>query len=505
MSLVIESTKPGVTAVVNQGQVSRPFVRQPSSTAFVVGCSSWGPVGVRQTVVSWADFVRKFGGFHALGWLADAAYIIFNSFGGKQIVAVRAAGEDAAKATITVEDRTEDETPTFKFDAKYPSSTVDIKLIISDNSDTNLTDIKVVSEALKINEFYKNANIRDEDQIAAINAKSKLIDISIVTEGTVSGATGRPAAGTFTLAGGDDDADSLDGTAMAAFVKQFEDENLGGGQVLVPGHNSAEVVAALIAHAEAYNRLAIVEPALATEYADVADLSTDSPSSFAAAYYPWVEMAAIDGSSGRKFFPPSIFAAGACAQVDRTIGTHKAPANIKVPGAIDVERNVDGTPVITDAVREFLNGKNINTIVPLAGEGIKIYGARVMAEAGETRIQFVHERRMLNLIYYTAKQGYRWAVFAVVDGAGRLFRDLKSAGQNFLRSMWRDGGLYGKTEGEAFVVVADETNNPEEELALGRVHVQIGVKLSPTAEQIFVNIDNVPLGQDLAQLTGGAN
>lgn len=498
MSLTIENTKPGVTAIVNAGQVSRPIERQPTSTAFVVGFANWGPIGVRQTITSWAEYLRVFGGFHSLGYLAQFAYIFFNLFGGKQIVAVR-AGESTAKATSTRNNRAGTPLATFKFDAKYPSSSVDISVTITDTADTNRCDIKVVSVALGITENYKDADIRILAERTTINAASKLIDISLVAS-AVSGATGRPASGTFSLTGGDDGSSGMTADDLAAFLSQFEDETLGTGQVAIPGHYHATNTAALITHAENYNRLALLEPALAEDYADVADDFNDSPSSHSAVYFPWVEMQAIDGSGVKKFYPPTCFAAGACAQVDRTIGTHKAPANLRVPNALDVERNSDGTSVINDNVREFLNGKNINVIAPLAGEGIKIYGARLNYPAGETRVRFVHERRMLNLIYYSAKIGYAWAVFAVVDGQGRFFRDLVSSGKNFLRNFWRDGGLYGATEAEAFSVVADSSNNPQEELENGRVHVQLGVKLSPTAEIIIVNIDSVPLSQDLSVL-----
>jgi hypothetical protein len=49
-------------------------------------------------------------------------------------------------------------------------------------------------------------------------------------------------------------------------------------------------------------------------------------------------------------------------------------------------------------------------------------------------------------------------------------------------------------------VIADASNNPPEELQAQRVHVQWGVHLSPTAEIVIINIDNVPLFQDLAVL-----
>lgn len=502
MSLTVENTPPGVTAIVNSAEVSRPFVRQPTSTAFAVGFAPWGPVGVPKLITSWQEFKRVFGGFHTLGWIAELAYVFFNYFGSKQLYLVRAAGADAAEATITVNNRvTPTPAATFKFEALYPSSTVDISVVVADGATTAVVDITVKSTKLGITEKYVGVDLRTAGDLATFNAKSKLV-VASLSVSAVSGATGRPAAGTFNLSGGDDDTSGYDASDLGVYLTLFEDEELGNGQVLIPGYG-ADNQAALVAHAELMQRLALVEGDLATEYTDIDDDLNGSKSSYEAVYYPWVEMNTIDGTTGKKFYPPTIYAAGACALVDRTKGTHKAPANVGVPGAVDVERNTDSTSVINDNVRAYLNQRNINVIGPIAGEGIKVYGARVYAPAGETRVQFVHERRMLNLIYYTAKQGYAFAVFQTVNS--RLFRDLVASGRSFLRNLWQAGALYGKTEKDAFVVIADDTNNPADELQAGRVHVQLGVKLSPTAEQIFVNIDSVPLSQDLSILNGGVN
>ena len=499
MSLTIENTKPGVTALVNQGQVSRPLERQPTSTAFMVGFATWGPIGVRQIVTSWAEFLRVFGDVHPLGFLAQSAYIFFNLFAGRQMVIVRAGSGTGTKATKTLMNRAATPEAAITMTALYPSSHVDIKVSVVDDATTTTVTLIVESAFLKIREVYREFAVAD-DLIAAVNAKSKLVRLTKLTP-AATGATARLAVLTASvLTGGTDGSSSFLTTTMGTYLPQFEDENLGTGQVAIPGHPSPENNAALIAHAEAYNRMALLDSVFGSTPQTVVDSVATSRSSYAAIYYPWVEMLALDGSNVRKFYPPSAFAAGACARVDRTIGTHKAPANIIVPLALDVERNSDGTSVINDSVREFLNGKQINAIAPLQGEGIKIYGARVLYPAGETRVRFVHERRLLNLIYYVAKIGYAYAVFAVVDGQGRLFRDLKASGTTFLRNLWKDGALYGATEDAAFIVIADTTNNPPEELEQGRLHVQLGVKLSPTAEIIFINIDSVNLSQNLSVL-----
>lgn len=502
MSVAIESTLPGVTALVNTAQVSRPFQRQPTSTAFVVGFANWGPIRTPKTVTSWEDFRRTYGKFNQYGYLAEFAYIFFNHYGGKQIVVVRAADEGALEySTVIRNNRASTPVANFEFRAKYPSETVDVTITVTDTANTDKVDLKFVSVELGITETYLDIDLRIPGDRAKVNNVSNLIQV-LISGNTSSGPTGRPAVGTFAInKDGTDGVSGMQASDLADYLTSFNNENLGTGQVLMPGVTDATVQAALVAHAEQYQRLAVLDFALGTSPTSAS--GNTIVSGHACKYYPWVETKNLSGT-GNKFYPASIFAVGEMAKVDRTIGTHKAPANNgTVPGAIDVERNSDGTSVINDGVRELLNRKNINVIAPINGQGIKVYGARVLAPAGDTRIQFVHERRILNLIYYTAKIGYQWAVFATVDGQGRLFRDLKSSGQTFLRSLWQSGALYGRTEAEAFVVIADESNNPAIELQAGRVQVQLGVKLSPTAEQIFVNIDSVPLTQDLNILGGG--
>jgi len=505
MSVAIENTTPGVVALINQGQVARPLERQPTSTGFLVGYSPWGPVAAATIITSWADYVRKFGGFNANSYLDAGVYAFFNFFGGTQAVISRAVGGSAAKATRTLVDRAGSPVNTLRVDAKYPSSSVDVKVTVAAGTNANTVKLTFVSAYLGVTEEFDNVDLT-ANSLANVNTKSKLVDLVNLNSATAAPNNLPAVAAQASLTGGSDDFAGLDQSEYVAALAAFADSNLGTGQVAIPGQAHSTIYAALKAHAETYQRLAIVDPAIGNDVSEMLAVDTTAyRSSHVALYYPWVQMLNLDGSGGTKFYPPSIFGVGACAQVDRTQGTHKAPANISVPNAIDVERNTDGSPMFSDAARASLNAKQINVIAPIRNEGIKIYGARLLYPSGETRVRFVHERRMLNLIYYTSKLGFSWAVFAVVDGTGRLFRDLKATGRSFLRSLWRDGALFGNTENEAFVVVADESNNPPEELELGRVHVQLGVKLSPTAEQIFINIDSVPLSQDLNVLTGGDN
>ena len=501
---VIENTKPGVTVLLNTAQVARPVQRQPTSTFFIVGYSPWGPVNQPTIVTSWADYTRQFGPFDDNSFMDDAAYTFFNVFPGKTAVINRVVGAAAAVATLTLKDRSADAgLNTARIDAAYPSSRVDIRVTVENGTKADTFRLIARSTLLNRREIFDNLKM-DAASVDYVNQTSRLIRITDLGSATAAPNDIPRVLAETLLAGGTDD---FAGLSAADFIgtddgetktglQAFKDRNLGAGQVAIPGMTSDAVHAALVAHGDAYERMALLDPPLASDKATVAAIRALYGTWFGAIYWPWPQMLDYAGSGFRKYYPPSAFAAGACALVDAKIGTHKAPANIVIPGALDVERNAASQSQVDDNTREFLNGRDVNVIAPFANEGVKIYGGRVMT--ADRRVQMVHEARLLALFSYSLNEAYKWAPFAVVDGSGRLFRDLEQTGRDFLRPFWKAGALFGKKESEAFLVDAHSTS--QEELDLGGVRVKAGVKLSQTAERITVQLDNVRLTQDLSVL-----
>jgi phage tail sheath protein FI len=469
------------------------------------------------TASVWAAKVRA-----ALAADVDVAAIASISGAGVSIIATKlaAAANDGtfniaiANGTttgVTAAPNSANTTPgvalqdTVRIDAKYPSSRVDILYTIAAGSKPNTVKLTFRSVLLNRKENFDNFAM-DQASIDLVNQKSKLVDLANLNSTSDAPINLPKVTAQTALAGGDDDFAGLsaadyigtdDGTTRTG-LQSFNDEMFGTGQVAISGLSGDTVRAALDAHATIYHRLALHDPPLGSDKQDLLDIREEIGSWYSAIYWPWVEMLDFEGTGLKKFYPPSCFAAGACAKVDREIGAHKAPANIHILGATGVEKADNGQSQTDDNTRELLNGKDINVITPLPEQGVKIYGARVMTD--DRRVQMVHEIRTLNLFYYSAKIGYQWAPFSVVDPQGRLFRDLVATGVAFLKPYWEVGALYGKKQDEAFIVIADDSNNPPEELQAQRVHVQWGVHLSPTAEIVIVNIDNVPLFQDLGVL-----
>jgi phage tail sheath protein FI len=507
-AVVVGSAAPGVHVDVNTGQVSRPAQPETASKFFVVGYSIWGPVNKATVITGWQEFVRRFGGFNVNSFLVIAMYIYFNLFKGDRAVVCRVVGSDATVATVTINDRgagAGQPKATLKIDAKYPSSSVDVRYTIEAGTKANTFKLKVRSVALGITEVYDDLKI-DAESIALVNQRSVLVVFTNMNS-TNAAPTNLPVlTAEATLAGGDDDFAGLaaadyigtdDGTTRTG-LQAFNSEEWGTGQVAIPGITTTATHAALIAHAEAYNRVALLDPPFASDKDDVVAIRNLYGTNHGAVDWPWAETLDFAGSGLNRYYPISPYRAGCCAKADQEVGVHKAPANYALPGVINVERAAGDYPQTDEGTRAYLAEKDVNVVTPLPQQGVKIYDEQVMT--GDNRVKTIHEIRVLNLLYYQLKAAYQSLPFSVIDATGRLYREVKSLSEGYLRTLKSAGALYGQTEEEAFIVICDATNNSQADLDEGRVNVTVGVRLSTAARFVFLKIENVPLTQDLSIL-----
>jgi phage tail sheath protein FI len=195
-------------------------------------------------------------------------------------------------------------------------------------------------------------------------------------------------------------------------------------------------------------------------------------------YYPWIRVLPV-GSGEAILVPPSGHVCGIMARSDATRGVHKAPANELVSGVVGVERTM------SDIDQGQLNLAGINVIrIFSPGGRATLWGARTTAR--DTNWQYVNIRRLFNFLEASIERGILWAVFEPNNLA--LWQKLRRTLTDFLRQQWRDGALFGEEPDDAFYVRIDELLNPFSEQALGRLHIEIGVRPSYPAEFIIVHI-----------------
>ncbi len=197
-------------------------------------------------------------------------------------------------------------------------------------------------------------------------------------------------------------------------------------------------------------------------------------------------------SGERVVAPPSGHMAGIWAHTDFTRGVHKAPANKRVRGALDLSYPV------TREEQALLNPAGINCIRYFAGEGILVWGARTGDPDGEWR--YLPVRRLFNMLKESIAEGTRWIVFEPNDYV--LWRSIVRDISAFLTRVWRDGALFGRTPQEAFFVKCDAETTTEADRDAGVVNALIGVAPVKPAEFVVFKLSQSAGGPEVQTIGG---
>jgi len=242
---------------------------------------------------------------------------------------------------------------------------------------------------------------------------------------------------------------------------------------------------AMVEHCENLkDRFAVLDmPCFSDSLEKILEWREKFDTSYAAMYYPWikVENPLRFGGTFKMLLPPSGHVAGVYARCDLKRGVHKAPANEKVFGAVDMVYEVDNT------IQDILNPKGINCIRGFAGRGIMLWGARTMSSRASW--YFINVRRLFMMIEESVEEAMQWAVFE--SSNYHLWAVIRIAVSGFLEGLWRRGALVGSVLSEAFYVKCDETTMTQTDIDNGRLVVEIGVAPSIPAEFVVFRIGRV--------------
>src|SRR5262249_4252053 len=163
------------------------------------------------------------------------------------------------------------------------------------------------------------------------------------------------------------------------------------------------------------------------------------------------------------------------------------PANERINGALDVRYRV------TAAEQAELNAAGVNCIRFFPDAGIRVWGARTVADSA-SEWRYVNVRRLFNMIEESIGRATRWVV--VEPNAPPLWKSIKRDIGAFLFRLWRSGALMGASQDQAFFVKCDEETNPPESIDAGEVNTLIGIAPVKPAEFVIFRI---------GQSAGGTN
>jgi phage tail sheath protein FI len=235
---------------------------------------------------------------------------------------------------------------------------------------------------------------------------------------------------------------------------------------------------ALITHCENLKyRFAVVDPDKNVNVGDFQPRSAIRDTKYAALYYPWI--AVPDPQTGaRKEVPPGGHVLGVYARTDSERGVFKAPANEILRGVIELTADID------DNKQDNLNPRGVNAIRQFPERGIRVWGARTLTS--DALWKYVSVRRLFIFLERSIYEGTQWVVFEPNDD--RLWARVIDTIRLFLRTQWRLGALFGRTEEEAFFITCDRTTMTQDDILNGRLICEIGIAPVRPAEFVIFRI-----------------
>ena len=183
--------------------------------------------------------------------------------------------------------------------------------------------------------------------------------------------------------------------------------------------------------------------------------------------------------------PASAAMAGVYARVDSTRGVWKAPANVSLNMVISP------TVDITDDEQKDLNApvdsdsKPINAIRHFVGSSIQVWGARTL-DNKNLDWRYINVRRTMIFLEESIKNATRSYVFEPNDA--NTWLNMKCMIENFLRDVWKRGGLAGASPEDAFQVHIGlgETMTPKD-VVEGIMRISVLVAITHPAEFIEIS------------------
>lgn len=502
----VEEVDRGTKPIEAVGTAVAAFVGYTERAAEVRDGETTSLLGKATLVTNWTQYVQKFGGFMAGAYLPDAVYGYFANGGGRcYVVSIKTLGasEDpalASPAKAAIESAEEKPAGLLEFAAKEAGPTGNnIRVEVKHGGDEeNPTFSLQISMAGRAPESFDNLTVGrgDRNVETVVKEQSQLVTVRVVGR---PAANVLPAAGTYTLAGGeiktkaitvqDYQGDVVKREGMGG-LEPLDDVTMICAPDLMASYVSGEmnltgvqsVQQAMIDYCEKTKYcFAILDapPRMMPEEVKNWRLNVNYDSSRAALYYPWIEIADQSGQNGRtKLVPPSGHIAGIYARSDGERGVHKAPANEVVRGALGVEVQV------TKGEQDGLNPIGVNCIRAFPGRGIRVWGARTLSSDPSWR--YINVRRLFNMVEESIERGTQWVVFEPNDPNlwARVTRDVSA----FLRLVWRSGALFGVTPEQAFFVKCDAETNPPEVRDVGQLIIEVGMAPVKPAEFVIFRV-----------------
>ena len=203
-------------------------------------------------------------------------------------------------------------------------------------------------------------------------------------------------------------------------------------------------------------------------------------SSYAANYWPWLQMQS--GTGKNVWVPASTVIPGIYAFTDGASAPWFAPAGLTRGGISDV---IQAERKLTRTQRDTLYAKNVNPIATFPGSGISVFGQKTLQKK-KSALDRVNVRRLLIELKKFLGDTAKTLVFEQNTIATRS--KFLATVNPYLNSVVQRQGLY------AFRVVMDESNNTADVIDRNQLIGQVLIQPAKTVEFVVLDFTIEPTG-----------
>lgn len=465
-----------------------------TSPGFVLGYAEKGSTTAAIEVSSMTEFEQKLGSRLSTATLYDALDAAFREGLPKAYVG-RIVGPSAVKASAKL------------FDASGSTDPGDVALVataLDYGSWANGLNVEVV--AGDTGGEFKIKVTHDTDATVQETSPSLVDRAAAVTWSTSSdyivlslGASNEDprVQGPTSLASGTDDYSNASSTQRLAALALFVPE-LGPGQVSFPGATSSTIHDEIMDHAEANNRVALLDAADTGTKSTITSLAATlralgSTNRKAMLLAPWVVVPGLTPGATRDV-PPSAIALGIIGRNDSDGRSPNEPAANEL-GRSRYALGVKNTWSAID--RDELNTAGVAVLRDVLGE-VRIMGGRTLADPTSDPywLNFANSRMLMAIVAKLDAVANRY-LFRQIDGKRLVISDFGGDLRAELLPFYNAGSLYGATPDEAFVVDVGPSVNTPATIADNQLNADVAVRLSPMGELITIRIAKVPVTEAL--------
>lgn len=456
-----------------------------SSQLFVVGLTERGPSDEPVLVESLAEFEDTFGGYLSYSYMHPTLETFFEE-GGTRAYVARAVGASATVGELTLQNDGDDVITLTANGAGAWSGNVEVAV-------THPT-----ASTFKIDLYYDGAIKYTTGNVSSASQAAGRINLSAIAARYVTASVDDAdlipdELGATSLSAGDDNYELVDSDVYTAQLELFNDA-LGSGAVICPEDSGDAMAAALIAHGNAYSRIALL---FADENAPVSGVSgvkakalslqAESHSEHAAIYYPWVQIPTSTPGVSRMIPPVGYVAA------KRAIAHNQTGPHLPAAGLLSAASFVTGLKSdINKTVGDDLDENYVNAIRVIQNT-VRIYGARSLS-ADTDNFRYITQQDVVNSIVTECYRSIEDVVFSSIDGRNTIFANIESRLVSILSVMRNIGALYpafdanGRQLDNGYIVKCDASLNPTSQLADGLVKAKVGVRVSSVGDRIEIDI-----------------